>query len=451
MHLQENYTTNIASCFTGKKRKMEGINEEIELTLMEIKNLQQKVEILQRKKKRLEVADIEVNHGLDRPASKISEFSDIEAKHCIDSHASKIQVQFAQDDRAKIAGATSSKLTKATVLTELSKELETQSNSEDNLSHNGKPDKKRYYVIYDEPYQGILTNKFEALRIIQGNPGIKHMKFNSSIEAEGSLAAHRSKRIERNSYLRTLANEPVPSDKMVSLGIKFRSSEENEEAKTITFQQWKLFANIIRKNDGSGIDGNKYFSSDYGRTSRYILLEGINSKLCYQLFLAGLVDTIYPGKELRELDYFPRNFQKAVKNFKKRALKNSDRDIFLSICSSIPVWEEDTFLSPYHFIRLGTKACDQSFQQPRTLEAIDYQKEDLVEERAQSLQIVYNDARRVMPKMEQKANYRTRKILMISFFNNPISEEDYGKVRNFQNKFVLNRLEANEETRRGHL
>ena len=74
-----------------------------------------------------------------------------------------------------------------------------------------------------------------------------------------------------------------------------------------------------------------------------------------------------------------------------------------------------------------------------------------MEERAQSLQIVYNDARRVMPKMEQKANYRTRKILMISFFNNPISEEDYGKVRNFQNNFVLNRLEANEETRRGHL
>ena len=95
MHLQENYTTNIASCFAGKKRKMEGINEEIELTLMEIKNLQQKFEILQRKKKWLEAADIEVNHDLDCLASKISEFLDIEAKHCIDSHASKIQVQFA--------------------------------------------------------------------------------------------------------------------------------------------------------------------------------------------------------------------------------------------------------------------------------------------------------------------------------------------------------------------
>ena len=57
---------------------------------------------------------------------------------------------------------------------------------------------------------------------------------------------------------------------------------------------------------------------------------GIKPKICYQLFCSGLVENIYPGKDLEELNYFPVNFKKAVRNFQKRALKNSSKKLFLS-------------------------------------------------------------------------------------------------------------------------
>ncbi|KAF3947221.1 hypothetical protein CMV_026615 [Castanea mollissima] len=150
------------------------------------------------------------------------------------------------------------------------------------------------------------------------------------------------------------------------------------------------------------------------------------------------------------MEQFPRSFQKAVGNFKRRALKNSDRDIFLSVCSSIPVWEEDNFISPYHFIRLGTKAKDQSYKSPDVLEAIDYQQDGLVEERAECLKQVFYDTLKIKPEMSLKVNFQVGKILMVSFFNSPITPEDYRKIVNFRSKFMTREehLFVDEATKR---
>ncbi|KAF3952491.1 hypothetical protein CMV_021950 [Castanea mollissima] len=189
---QESYTTNVFSYFAGKKR-LSSRSWKSKIFVRRLRFLHLKKRLLSPKEN---LEDIQEKKNLEETREKHSFESQI-----LRNTAIKPEIQYASSS--------------------VHTGLDSQSSSDENI-----PVKKYYYVIYDEPYQGIFTNEFEALRIIQGNPGNKHRKFSSGIEVEGSLAGHKSKRIERNSYLRTLANEPVTSEKMVSLEIKFHSPEE---------------------------------------------------------------------------------------------------------------------------------------------------------------------------------------------------------------------------------
>ena len=107
-----------------------------------------------------------------------------------------------------------------------------------------KPKKKEtYYCVYNGPHAGIYGQWHEAARAIQGIDGVIHKKFHSGIEAEGSLAAYKSKKLSPNQYLKTLMKETTAKAKMENIGIKFSSSEDIQN---ISFEQWCISNNIIR-------------------------------------------------------------------------------------------------------------------------------------------------------------------------------------------------------------
>ena len=313
------------------------------------------------------------------------------------------------------------------------------------------PEKKDFIVIYTMPYEGIYSNESEFQRIITGNPSIKYKRFRSGIEAEASLAMHRNQfgntPFDKETFAKVIENEPKEKSTLVPLGIKFRVNTDYPE-KGISFEQWKTFAKIIRKDDGSKYLDNKFFSTDNGDLSKFNILAGMQPKLCYQLFLSGLIDNIYPGRNLAELEFFPYGFKKAVENYQKRALKNSDRELFLSVQSSLPWWDNREFHSPYCFVRLGTKNNNQAFKEPVQLEEFIFTEEHLEDLRAEGLFSIYKDTLTISQSKEIRINYKTNKVLITSYFNKKMSDDDFKKFRAYKNYFLTNTLDAGEATKK---
>lgn len=253
---------------------------------------------------------------------------------------------------------------------------------------------------------------------------------------------------KENPEKKDIENEPKEKSTLVPLGIKFRVNTDYPE-KGISFEQWKTFASIIRKDDGSKYLDNKFFSTDNGDLSKFNILAGMQPKLCYQLFLSGLIDNIYPVRNLAELEFFPYGFKKVVENYQKRALKNSDRELFLSVQSSLPWWDNNgEFHSPYCFVRLGTKNNNQAFKEPVQREELIFTEEHLEDLRAEGLFRIYkNTLTTISQSKEIRVNYKTSKVLMTSYFNKKMSDEDFKKFRAYKNYFLTNTLDADEATK----
>ncbi|XP_075675300.1 uncharacterized protein LOC142644607 [Castanea sativa] len=253
---------------------------------------------------------------------------------------------------------------------------------------------------------------------------------------------------KENPEKKDIENEPKEKSTLVPLGIKFRVNADYPE-KGISFEQWKTFASIIRKDDGSKYLDNRFFSTDNGDLSKFNILAGMQPKLCYQLFLSGLIDNIYPVRNLAELEFFPYGFKKAVENYQKRALKNSDRELFLSVQSSLPWWDNNgEFHSPYCFVRLGTKNNNQAFKEPVQREELIFTEQHLEDLRAEGLFRIYkNTLTTISQSKEIRVNYKTSKVLMTSYFNKKMSDEDFKKFRAYKNYFLTNTLDADEATK----
>ncbi|KAL4573714.1 hypothetical protein LXL04_020529 [Taraxacum kok-saghyz] len=94
----------------------------------------------------------------------------------------------------------------------------------------------------------------------------------------------------------------------------------------------------------------KFYTTDKKIKSLFNFIEGVDPKLIYQAFQAGLIDNIYPSCNLQEIRHFPNSMIEAIKNFRKKFLKAKDDPIYIKIISSIPDWHHDIRFSPYYFI-----------------------------------------------------------------------------------------------------
>ena len=359
--------------------------------------------------------------------------------------------------------------------TSIQNEAKTSSHMEASNSKNPSEDestKTKVYVVYNGPNPGIYSSWPEATKAIQGKPGLVHQSFTSRIEAEGSLADYNRPKLskpsdvinklvlqkEQNGFLAKLqSRQGGTSSRMVSLG-KIPQIEppapvleqDKEELRKITPQQWFYLSNTIREHTDGLIDEEKFFSSDRRYPDfihcKFNINSGADPRLVYQVFHCGLLDNLYPGENLAELNYFPEHFRKAIRNF-RRSIKAGNRPIFLRFNSSILDWgERGQVKGPYHFVRIGLVNKEREHEEGLIVPAREPDLSVLHLERAYTLNNIYRELRKINENSEVKINYFTSRIIMTSFSTRKLTEEDAEKVISFESRFNNNELDVSPTT-----
>jgi hypothetical protein len=325
------------------------------------------------------------------------------------------------------------------------------------------PMEKRWYVVYNGPKPGIYGTWPEASKAISGICGLIHKSFENRIEAEGSYKEfNMPKLLTPNDFIKTLVDregssyrnkvrDSPPTNRFTFLGKTTIAGNPTEHFKEglrkITPELFFQFYNKARVHTGESMEEDCFFTTDRNNGSRYNLLDGSDPKFVYQLYQCGLIDNIYPSNNLVELSFFPENFKRTIRNFRKR-IKAADRPIYLKFYSSIIDWNDNgEELIPYHFIKLGLASPKREVPQPFYQEPKETDPDSLHEERAHLLSTIFQELRKINAHSDIRINYSTTKVLIYSQSNTTLLEEDQQKIIEYEARFIGGILDINLKTR----
>nr|QOJ37923.1 ORF6 protein [Grapevine-associated caulimovirus] len=312
----------------------------------------------------------------------------------------------------------------------------------------GKKQLQKWYVVYNGPNPGIYASWPEASKAISGISGLIHKSFTNRIDAEGSLANYRMPKL---TFAQKVVQPVQPKNKFTFIGniskpTKVTIEGIKEELRTISPEKFFELYNKARKHSGESMEEDCFFTTDVMNTSKYNLLEGSDPKFAYQLFQCGLIENVYPSSNLMELQYFPENFKKAIRNFRRR-VKATDRPVYLNFTSSLVDWTDlGEVLTPYHFIKLGLASPNREVKTPQVLEEKVFSIESLYDERARSLLKIYKELKKINTRRDMRVNYATTRILMVSHSSQPLPEEDAVKVGHLEARFISGQLDVGKKT-----
>ncbi|KAG6764632.1 hypothetical protein POTOM_032112 [Populus tomentosa] len=162
---------------------------------------------------------------------------------------------------------------------------------------------------------------------------------------------------------------------------------------------------------------NHYFISKTRNLRIYNVTIGASPKLVQTLYYCGLLNTICPSSNLKEISLLPQKILTAVKQYRQKVLQDPERRVYLSFKSSFLDWEDtedetDSLRNypAYHYIKMGmfrgqdVRPCTEST----------------------------TDLHTVLPKL--------RHLL--------ISNEDCAKIQEFEHQFYCNDLKASIATKK---
>ncbi|XP_059447471.1 uncharacterized protein LOC132178909 [Corylus avellana] len=233
-----------------------------------------------------------------------------------------------------------------------------------------------------------------------------------------------------------------------NLDPKLTQASTIHELSIIKPETWFRWSNLARSHKGESVMEDCFYTTDKSTStgSKFNFIAGADPKMVYQTYLCGLIDNIYPHNNLVELTYFPDNFKKAIKNFRKK-IKAQDRPVFLKFYSSTLDWDEEgNELNPYHLVKIGIASEKRIVEEPTVLRPRPVNPYMLHQERAMMLSQINFELKRINANSQVKVNYASPKVLMISQFPETISEADAEKVINFEQKFNDGRLDVSNKT-----
>lgn len=209
---------------------------------------------------------------------------------------------------------------------------------------------------------------------------------------------------------------------------------------TVTHEEWLASVNELRTGGMTIFQQKKILPIVKISVTKAVIYPGANSEVAYQLFCKALVDCIYPGLALQELEYFPTNFKKVITTFVQRT-KSEGKYIFLKFISSILDWEDADTKLPYHFIRLGIANSHNTFMEPQPQVTTEYTIEEEAQIRMYGLLRIQQGLSRLGEESEIKVNYVTPYICLYTHYNKPISAVEVVHLRNWKDAF--NQLDLN--------
>ncbi|KAI3692493.1 hypothetical protein L6452_32309 [Arctium lappa] len=128
-------------------------------------------------------------------------------------------------------------------------------------------------------------------------------------------------------------------------------------------------------------------------------------------------------------------YRNAVKTYKKKCLKGTDKEIFLKIQSSFIFWDDqEEPIQTYKYVQIGV--CKDKIYAPSQAKDTLLEKKDLQEIAEQKLLVLINKVFDIRREDKLKVNLATHYCLMTSFSTSSISEVEYKKTREFQKQLV---------------
>ncbi|QED42846.1 putative inclusion body protein [Isatis caulimovirus A] len=240
-----------------------------------------------------------------------------------------------------------------------------------------------YYVVFNGPYAGIYDNWATTKEAINGVSGVAHKKFTSITKARTAADEYTNTRsVERLAFIpkgdllkpKTFAKAltSLTKEKEQWLVLGKPKPKKDPEPKETSFQpelsrdSFLYLHDLGRKFNGDGDD--TVFTTDKKNISMFNFLKKADPQMVYECFQAGLIKTIYPSQNLQEIKYLPKKIKDAVKRFRTNCIKNTEKDIFLKIKSTIPVWSSEGLLhKPKYLIEIGISRKVQP-EQSKTME-----------------------------------------------------------------------------------
>nr|ABY66574.1 inclusion body protein [Cauliflower mosaic virus] len=227
-----------------------------------------------------------------------------------------------------------------------------------------------YYVVYNGPHAGIYDDWGCTKAATNGVPGVAHKKFATITEARAAADAYTTSQqtdrlnfipkgeaqLKPKSFAKALTSPPKQKAHWLTLGTKKPSSDpapkEISFDPEITIDDFLYLYDLVRKFDGEGDD--TMFTTDNEKISLFNFRKNANPQMVREAYAAGLIKTIYPSNNLQEIKYLPKKVKDAVKRFRTNCIKNTEKDIFLKIRSTIPVWTIQGLLhKPRQVIEIG--------------------------------------------------------------------------------------------------
>nr|BAO53464.1 inclusion body protein [Cauliflower mosaic virus] len=227
-----------------------------------------------------------------------------------------------------------------------------------------------YYVVYNGPHAGIYDDWGSAKAATNGVSGVAHKKFANITEAREAADKYTTSqqtdrlnfipkgeaRLKPISFAKALLSPAKQKTQWLTLGTKKPSSDPSPKEVSfepeISMSDFLYLYDLGRMFDGDG--DNTVFTTDNESISLFNFRKNADPQMIRETFQAGLIRTIYPSANLQEIKYLPKKIKDAVKKFRTNCIKNTEKDIFLKIRSTIPVWTIEGLLHrPRHVIEIG--------------------------------------------------------------------------------------------------
>lgn len=298
---------------------------------------------------------------------------------------------------------------------------------------------KRVCVIFAGTKAGVHDEP-TARRIIEGRP-LKYQKYETEEEAQKAFKSYLGpKSVPGNHYMMAVQHSEKAWEederKMVPLGtIPQVLPIIRKNPFSLTQEDWYHSINNIRDVKMKDFSVSKLLPIVKLETCKVNVYQGANPEKVYALFCQGLIDSIYPGKDLRELSHFPQTMVKKIQIYLQKIKVKEEKFLFLKLTSSIPDWDsEGKTLLPYHLIKIGVTSQLPTMPEPYSAEPIT--PEETIEMRVYLLKKIQKELSYISKESEVKVNYCTNQIMVTSYFTKTISSTDNTRVKEWQDHFA---------------
>jgi hypothetical protein len=346
--------------------------------------------------------------------------------------------------------------------------------SQDAIKIDGAYTPQKHYVIFSGPNAGCYREWSTVQPLVTGKP-VCYQGFQNYEQARKAFFDYC---VKHNTPIQSTPHLVTPSDmlrpnlqkipsfadkaKMPANPVvqKSRSYERFSKTKIKDFDSHdfislEVFDHYYNLAEVCNI-GEHFFISNQKNYRLYNVTEGADPKLAQTLFYCGLLNTIYPGTNLKEISLFPQGILSAVKHYRQKVLKDPERKVYLSLKSSYLDWEEvedntDSLHNypAYHYIKLGLfrKQDVQPCSQLRSGFTANLHTM-LPELRAQTLGNLLKKTRTLFKDSKVRINFKSNHVILITESLQVISDQDCLKLQEFETQFYCNKLEVSITTKK---